>query len=46
MDLTPFQWINPCGFENMPVTQIKDFVPDIQMRDVVNVLEKTFRKTF
>jgi len=46
MDLTPFQWINPCGFKDMPVTQIKHFVPDIQMRDVVNVLEKTFRKIF
>ena len=26
MDLNPFKNINPCGYENMPVTQIKDLV--------------------
>jgi len=32
MDLAPFKNINPCGYENMPVTQIKDLVascPDL-----------------
>jgi lipoyl(octanoyl) transferase len=24
MDLTPFQWINPCGYQNLAVTQLKD----------------------
>ncbi len=26
MDLWPFKNINPCGYENMPVTQIKDLI--------------------
>jgi lipoyl(octanoyl) transferase len=25
MDLTPFSWINPCGYANLAVTQLKDF---------------------
>lgn len=25
MDLTPFGWINPCGYSGMPVTQLADF---------------------
>ena len=33
MDLTPFQQINPCGYENLVVTQVKDFM-------VKNDLEK------
>jgi lipoyl(octanoyl) transferase len=24
MDLTPFQWINPCGYKELKVTQLKD----------------------
>lgn len=24
MDLTPFTWINPCGYSNLQVTQMKD----------------------
>ncbi|MEN9659197.1 MAG: hypothetical protein RL571_2662 [Pseudomonadota bacterium] len=28
MDLTPFDWINPCGYAGMRVTQLADFVAD------------------
>ena len=28
MDLTPFAYINPCGYKNMVMTQIKTFVPN------------------
>ncbi len=38
MDLTPFTYINPCGYEQLPVTQISAFVPEIQMSAVVNAL--------
>ena len=31
MDLEPFSRINPCGFENLAVTQIADHVPDTEM---------------
>ena len=30
MDLEPFSYINPCGFPNLGVTQIRNFVPDFQ----------------
>lgn len=28
MDLSPFQWINPCGYARLPVTQLKDQLAD------------------
>ncbi len=34
MDLEPFSRINPCGFKNLIMTQIKDFVPDIQIAEI------------
>ncbi len=30
MDLEPFSRINPCGFKNLAMTQIKDFVAEIE----------------
>lgn len=44
MDLSPFQQINPCGYEGMAVTQIKDLksnisLPEIQS-DLINILAK------
>ena len=40
MDLEPFSRINPCGFENLTVTQIADHVPasDTLMQEVSKVL--------
>ena len=40
MDLEPFSRINPCGFENLAVTQIADHVPasDMLMQKVSRVL--------
>jgi lipoyl(octanoyl) transferase len=35
MDLTPFSGINPCGFKQLAMTQISDFVPDITMQKVI-----------
>lgn len=29
MDLTPFEFINPCGLIGMKVSQISDYVPDV-----------------
>ena len=31
MDLEPFQYINPCGYPGMAVTQMKDFGIDVDM---------------
>ena len=38
MDLKPFKYINPCGYEGMEVTQIKDFnegISKIQLEKLV-----------
>lgn len=34
MDLGPFSYINPCGYAQMKMTQMKDFVPDIELEQV------------
>lgn len=31
MDLTPFEWINPCGYKDLKIIQLSDWVPDIQV---------------
>ena len=40
MDLEPFSRINPCGYENLTVTQVADHVPasDTLMQKVSNTL--------
>jgi len=44
MDLSPFQQINPCGYEGMAVTQLKDLRPDIDSSkiklDLIALLSK------
>jgi lipoyl(octanoyl) transferase len=34
MDLTPFQFINPCGYAGMAVTQLKDLKPGLDQSTV------------
>ena len=34
MDLTPFNGINPCGYENLEVTQIKELIPNVDKSDI------------
>lgn len=38
MDLTPFSGINPCGFANMPVTQLKAHGVDLSVTEVQALL--------
>jgi lipoyl(octanoyl) transferase len=40
MDLSPFKGINPCGFEQLDITQVKDFLPMITLAEVEDTLEK------
>lgn len=44
MDLSPFQQINPCGYEGMAVTQLKDLRPGIDNSkiklDLITLLSK------
>ncbi len=34
MDLSPFLGINPCGYANLAMTQIQNFIPKIKMKSV------------
>ncbi len=40
MDLHPFSQINPCGFENLEVTQMKDFVNNVDFLQIQKQLTK------
>ena len=42
MDLEPFSKINPCGFENLEVTQVADYIEKSKylMRDCSEILSK------
>lgn len=46
MDLEPFARINPCGFRNLAVTQLKQFVPTIQMDQVKSTVLKHLIQNF
>jgi lipoyl(octanoyl) transferase len=40
MDLTPFSYINPCGYSELTVTQLKDHVANITVEQVKPLLSK------
>lgn len=40
MDLKPFSYINPCGFENLKVTQVHEHNPQIQKQELIKILCK------
>lgn len=46
MDLKPFSGINPCGYSQLQMSQIEDFVPDIQMSLVSQQLIQQFLRVF
>ena len=46
MDLTPFSYINPCGYAGLQVAQIKDFKKDISVKDVENLAIKLLERIF
>ncbi len=46
MALEPFSRINPCGYEGLEVTQLRNFVPDIQIEAVVHDLQQRLVKNF
>ena len=46
MDLEPFTRINPCGFEGLEVTQLKNLVQDVQIETVVADLQHRLVKKF
>jgi len=42
MDLEPFLRINPCGYQGLQMTQIAEFVPQIDLKDVSLKLQTIF----
>lgn len=44
MDLEPFSRINPCGYEGLEVTQLKSFVNDVAISDVIDDLQQKLLK--
>jgi lipoyl(octanoyl) transferase len=46
MDLTPFSYINPCGYEGLEVAQIKDFKKDITLKEVERLAIKHLEPIF
>ena len=46
MDLDPFKNINPCGYEGLQVTQIKDIYSNITLEKVKSVMEANIRQVF
>ena len=40
MDTEPFKQINPCGYEGLKVTQIKDFIDTIDIKEVESLAIK------
>ena len=46
MDLTPFSFINPCGYEGLEVTQISNFDSNVTLEDVESVAIKEMQILF
>ena len=46
MDLEPFSWINPCGYEGLEVTQISHFDSNVTMDKVESVAKEELKKLF
>ena len=44
MDLEPFSRINPCGYKGLEVTQLKNLVTGIEIKGVVDNLQKILLK--
>lgn len=46
MDLTPFSYINPCGFKGLTMTQVQDFVKKIEIPTVKQTIISPILKNF
>ncbi len=46
MDLTPFKYINPCGYKNLKMTQMSNLIPEITINDVIPIVESTCKFFF
>ena len=46
MDLTPFSFINPCGYKGLEVTQIKNYDSNVKMKDAESIAQQEISKIF
>ena len=46
MDLEPFSRINPCGYEGLEVTQIRNIISDIELESVTDDLQQRLIEQF
>lgn len=46
MDLEPFSFINPCGYEGLKVVQLKDYVNNIAIKNVEKLAIKKLENIF
>lgn len=46
MDLTPFSYINPCGFQGLAVTQLKDLKVQLSMQQLADQLLPHIKQEF
>ena len=46
MELEPFSYINPCGYEGLKVVQLKDYVNNIAIKDVEKLAIKKLENIF
>ena len=44
MDITPFQAINPCGYQGLQIVQVSDLVSEITVDDIIDFLVSYFHK--
>lgn len=44
MDLTPFHYINPCGYQGLQMTQISAFKPEITVKQVFEGFHQAFHQ--
>lgn len=42
MDLSPFNNINPCGYQGLSMTQLADFIPSITLADILPLFTEQF----
>lgn len=46
MDLSPFSGINPCGYSTLEMTQLKDFISNVDILEVSQLFSETFKSQF
>ena len=44
MDLTPFTYINPCGFSQLKMAQLKTFLPELNIEQIQHQLAEAIQK--